>query len=362
LTLPFDTLSGCRVLVTGHTGFKGGWLCLWLAHLGADVTGFSLKPDDPSLFDNAEIGKGMRSVIGDVRDRDAVAKVLREARPQVIFHLAAQSLVRRSYGDPVETFETNVMGTVNLLDAARNCPELRAVINVTSDKCYENDGAGRAFVEGDPMGGHDPYSASKGAAEIVATAMSRSFLAEAGIALASVRAGNVIGGGDWSVDRIIPDIVRAALADQPVAIRRPDAVRPWQHVLEPLNGYLMLAEKLVDQGTTYSGGWNFGPDSHATVSVREIADAIAQRWSAVRPEYATTPEGPHEASVLRLDCTKAKTRLGWAPKLSLNEALDLTVDWYAGLALDPASARRLTLAQIDHYSSISTSQTKAMPT
>ena len=362
MTRHFDGFDGRRILVTGHTGFKGGWLCLWLQKLGAVVTGFALEPAAPSLFATAKVGDGMRSVIGDVRDKDAVDRVLRAARPEIIFHLAAQSLVRRSYSDPVATFATNVMGTVNLLDAARQVADLRAIINVTSDKCYENDGSGRAFVESDPMGGHDPYSASKGAAEIAATAMARSFLAGSGIAVASARAGNVIGGGDWSDDRIIPDIVRAAMSKGKVVIRQPDAVRPWQHVLEPLRGYLMLADKLMTDGVTYAGGWNFGPGSGATVSVRQIVAAMADRWPAVKADFAANPGGPHEAPVLRLDCAKARTRLGWVPQLDLAETLDLTAGWYATHARNPADAHHLTLAQIADYSSKLTSQTKDMAT
>jgi CDP-glucose 4,6-dehydratase len=344
-----DWYRGRRVLVTGHTGFKGSWLCLWLQQLGARVTGFARTPEKPSLFADAKVGAGMHSVIGDICDQAALDDALCTADPEIIFHLAAQSLVRRSYDEPVETFATNVIGTVNLLNLARRHTGLRAVVNVTSDKCYENNGSGRPFLEADPMGGHDPYSASKGAAELVAAAMERSFLRKAGIGLASARAGNVIGGGDWSADRIVPDIVRAALAGRPVQIRRPEAVRPWQHVLEPLRGYLMLGQRLATEGRGFAGGWNFGPDSDAIVSVRAILDGISRRWPDVRPEFSAHCAGPYEASVLRLDIAKVRARLGWHPVLSLDETLDLTVDWYVRTAHGPGSTRALTLSQIEAF-------------
>ena len=355
-----DWYAGRRVFVTGHTGFKGAWLCLWLQRLGAEVTGFALAPETRSLFTSAQVGAGMQSVTGDVRDRAALDRALRAARPEIIIHMAAQSLVRQSHDTPAETFATNVMGTVNLLDAARHLPGLRAVINVTSDKCYENDGAGRAFTETDPMGGSDPYSASKGAAEIAASGMARSFYSGAGGAagsaahVASVRAGNVIGGGDWAADRIIPDLMRAAAAGRPALIRRPGAVRPWQHVLEPLRGYLMLAQRLASDGLAsdggaFAGGWNFGPARASTVTVRDIADAVAQRWSAVRPEYARTPDGPHEAAVLSLDSSKAAQRLDWHPVLTLDDTLTLTTDWYREAAKTAGQVPQLTSRQIAEF-------------
>ncbi len=348
MTVTFDWFRGRRVFVTGHTGFKGAWLSLWLQKLGAEVTGFALPALEPSLFRVSDVGSGMRSIEGDIRDRAVLEAALRAARPEVIIHMAAQALVRRSYADPVESFATNVMGTVNLLDIARDLPGLRAVVNVTSDKCYENDGSGRAFVEGDPMGGHDPYSASKGAAEVAAAGMVRSFFSGS-TAVASVRAGNVIGGGDWAADRIIPDLMRAAAAGATAAIRRPDTVRPWQHVLEPLRGYLMLARGLAGQGQAFAGGWNFGPVAADAVTVREIADGVARRWPAVRPDYASAETGPHEAPVLQLDCTKAARDLGWLPVLRLADTLDLTVAWYRGAQENPAGAARLARDQIETY-------------
>ena len=360
-----DWYAGRRVFVTGHTGFKGAWLCLWLQRLGAEVTGFALPPEPRALFASAGVGAGMRSITGDVRDRAALERALGAARPEIIIHLAAQSLVRRSHAAPAETFATNVMGTVNLLDAARHLPDLRAVINVTSDKCYENDGSGRPFTEADPMGGSDPYSASKGAAEIAAAGMARSFYSGAGGAggspahVASVRAGNVIGGGDWAADRIIPDLMRAAEAGQPALIRRPDAVRPWQHVLEPLRGYLMLAQRLASDGPAqsgpaqsgmdFSGGWNFGPGPASTVSVREIAEAVARRWPVLRVDYARNSAGPHEAPLLALDSGKAAARLGWHPLLTLEDSLRLTTDWYRQSFENAGLAPQLTAGQVLEY-------------
>ena len=353
-----DWFAGRRIFVTGHTGFKGAWLCLWLQRLGAEVTGFALPPERRTLFGDADVGAGMRSLSGDVRDSAALAAALRAARPEVIMHMAAQSLVRRSHDVPAETFETNVMGTVNLLDAAWRQPGLRAVVNVTSDKCYENDGTGRPFTENDPMGGADPYSASKGAAEIAAAGMARTFYGGAGGAggtqaqVASVRAGNVIGGGDWATDRIVPDLMRAATTNRPALIRRPEAVRPWQHVLEPLRGYLMLAQRLATEGAAYSGGWNFGPTADSTVTVRDIAAAMARHWPAVRADFAQTTEGPHEASLLSLDSGKAARTLGWQPVLTLDDSLRLTADWYraaAGDTRDTDGIARLTVGQIEKF-------------
>jgi CDP-glucose 4,6-dehydratase len=348
MSVMFDWFQGRRVFVTGHTGFKGAWLSLWLQKLGAEVTGFALPALDQSLFRVSDVGAGMESILGDVRDRAALEAALRKARPEVVIHMAAQALVRRSYADPVESFATNVMGTVNLLDIARDLPTLRAVVNVTSDKCYENDGSGRAFQESDPMGGHDPYSASKGAAEVAAAGMVRSFFSGS-TAVASVRAANVIGGGDWATDRIVPDLMRAAAAGTTAEIRRPGAVRPWQHVLEPLRGYLMLAHELAEKGQAFAGGWNFGPAAADAVTVREIADGVARRWAAVRPDYPAAETGPHEAPVLQLDCTKAARDLGWRPVMGLSDTLDLTVAWYRGAHEDAGTATRLARDQIDIY-------------
>ena len=335
---------GKRVLVTGHTGFKGSWLSLWLESLGAAVTGFSdVVPTEPSLFELAAVGSGLRDVRGDVRDAGAVRAAV--AGAEIVLHLAAQPLVRRSYVDPRETFEVNVMGSVNVFDAVRIDGRVRVVVNVTSDKCYENREWEWAYREDEPMGGKDPYSASKGAAELVTASYRRSFFADpAGTRLASARAGNVIGGGDWGEDRLLPDVVRATLAGDPVAIRNPEAVRPWQHVLNPLSGYLVLAQALWDD-PQLAEGWNFGPVEDDARPVRWILERLASRW----PGELTWEEdpGPHppEAHHLKIDSSRARARLGWRPGWSLDEGLDRLVDWYSAVqAGEPA--RAVTLAQI----------------
>jgi CDP-glucose 4,6-dehydratase len=310
-----DSYRTRRVFVTGHTGFKGAWLAQWLGTLGADVTGYALDPPTtPSLFDAIELGNRLRHVVADVRDSDRLVAEVQAAQPSVIFHLAARALVRRAYEEPRETFETNVMGTVNVLEAARACPSVRAVVIVTSDKSYENLETGRAFRESDPMGGRDPYGASKGCAELVTAAYRESFFAD-GAAVASVRAGNVIGGGDWAPDRIIPDSVRALAAGEPIVVRNPDAVRPWQHVLEPLAGYLWLAALMLRDGPRYDGAWNFGPtDEAGDHPVRWVVERFFGEWGS---GSWTTPGGtgpkPHEAHRLSLDSAKAREQLGWSP-------------------------------------------------
>jgi CDP-glucose 4,6-dehydratase len=337
--------DGRRVLVTGHTGFKGSWLALWLASMGAEVTGVSDGvPTEPSLYALAGVGSDARTVEADVRDAGAVRRAVADARPDVVLHLAAQPFVRRSYEDPARTWAVNVDGTINVLDAARH-EDVPVTVVVTSDKCYDNREQGRPFVESDPMGGHDPYSSSKGAAELAVDAWRRSY----GMRAATGRAGNVIGGGDWGEDRLIPDIMRAAGAGTPIPIRRPDAVRPWQHVLEPLSGYLLLAQRLWDDAA-FAEGWNFGPAADDAKPVRWIADRIGELW----PDELTweLDEGPHphEAGFLALDSTKARERLGWAPAWELETALERIVEWHVGHR-DGADLRALTLAQIDGYSS-----------
>jgi len=341
---------GRRVLVTGHTGFKGAWLCLWLARLGARVTGFALAPEGrPNLFELAAVGNQVQSTIGDLRDAGALARALREAQPEVVFHLAAQSLVRRSYAEPVQTFETNVMGTVNLLEAVRQVRSVRAVVVVTSDKCYENRGIARGYVEDDPLGGHDPYSASKGCAEIVAASYRRSFFHEPGMpAIASARAGNVIGGGDWSQDRLLPDLIRAFESGRPALIRNPAAIRPFQHVLEPLAGYLQLAAALLSERAAQARGWNFGPDAASTATVGAVADAAAAAWGGGAAWTTDGSEHPHEAAVLMLDASAARQRLHWTPRLSLARAVADTIDWHRQLGAG-ADAARLCLRQVDAY-------------
>jgi CDP-glucose 4,6-dehydratase len=339
---------GRNVLITGHTGFKGAWLSLWLQSLGANVTGFADGvPTDPSLYDLARVGEGMRSVEGDVRDRDALAAVISEASPEVVIHMAAQSLVRRSFVEPRETYEVNVMGTVNVLDAVRlHGHGVRVLVNVTSDKCYENREWEWAYREDEPMGGHDPYSSSKGCAELVTSAFRSSFFTDpSGTRLASARAGNVIGGGDWGEDRLLPDIMRAALAGDAVRVRNPNSIRPWQHVLNPLSGYLVLAQAMWDSAE-HATAWNFGPAEHDARPVGWIVQRMDELWpDGVRAEIDDGPH-PHEARYLKLDSSRARMRLGWHPPVELEETLTSIVQWYEGLR-DHADVRALTIGQIE---------------
>ena len=344
--------AGRRVLVTGHTGFKGSWLCLWLSRMGADVTGFALAPDtEPSLFAAAKVAQKTHSIIGDIRERETLAGAVRAARPEIVLHLAAQSLVRRSYREPVETYATNVMGTVHLLEACRTLDSVRACVVVTSDKCYENREWERGYTEADALGGHDPYSSSKACAEIVTAAYRRSFLAERGIGLGSARAGNVIGGGDWSEDRLLPDIVRGAVSGTPTRIRNPRSTRPWQHVLEPLSGYLLLARRLIEEPAKHAEAWNFGPDDDSAVEVGEVATRFVERLGRGKLELGTPPASaePHEARWLKLDASKARDVLGWRPRLGLDASIGQTAAWYRAYLEAPESAAAETLAQIDAY-------------
>lgn len=346
-----DFWRGRRVLVTGHTGFKGAWLALWLQAMGAQVTGFAdATPRSPSLYELAKVGEGMGETRGDVRDLAAVERVLADCRPQVVIHMAAQAFVRRSFRDPRTTYEINVMGTVNVLEAVRTTPGVEAVVNVTSDKCYDNREQGRPFVEDDPKGGHDPYSSSKGCSELVADAYLRSFFADGqpgAPRLGSGRAGNVIGGGDWGEDRLIPDVMRSALSGEAIPIRNPEAVRPWQHVLSPLSGYLELAQALT-RSSEFQGGWNFGPPSEDARPVRWITERVGERWDSDLRWAIDPGPHPHEAHHLTLDSTKARERLGWEPVWDLGETLDSIVAWYIALR-DGADMRERTLAQIDSY-------------
>jgi len=352
---------GKHVFMTGHTGFKGSWLSLWLQQLGAKLTGYALKsPTDPSLFEVAKVGAGMHSIIADIRDAEALATTMREARPEIVIHMAAQPLVRYSYQAPVETYAINVMGTVHLLEAVRQTDTVRAVLNVTSDKCYENREWHWGYRENEPMGGHDPYSNSKGCAELVTSAYRNSVFNPAqhgkhGVGIASGRAGNVIGGGDWAADRLIPDILRAIEMGQSVNIRSPHAIRPWQHVLEPLSGYLALVEKLYVDGITYGEGWNFGPADEEAKSVQWIVERMADLWGAgVTWQLDKNPQ-PHEAQYLKLDCSKAKARLGWHPRWSLANALESITTWHRAY-LDRADMKTVTLSQINEYTSTQTCQ------
>lgn len=341
-----------RVLLTGHTGFKGSWLTLWLEHLGARVFGYGLEPaGSPNLFVAAGLDRSSASAIGDVRDLDALSRAMRDAAPEVVFHLAAQALVRESYRDPVGTYATNVMGTVHVLEAVRSCPSVRAVVVVTSDKCYENREWVWGYREDEAMGGYDPYSSSKGCAELVTSAYRRSFFAspQADRArIASARAGNVIGGGDWAADRLIPDAVRAFTAGQPLVVRNPAAVRPWQHVLEPLSGYLLLAERLSQQGDA-AEGWNFGPAEADARSVGDVVRMVSAAWGGdPAVTFADSPDERHEAHVLRLDCSKARARLGWAPRTDLATAIAWVARWYRDFQ-DGHDARELCLRDIREF-------------
>lgn len=340
--------AGRRVLVTGHTGFKGGWLSLWLRALGAEVTGFSLPPaTEPSFFEQTRLRDLVTHIEGDVRDLASVRAAIRDCRPEVVFHLAAQPLVRLSYDQPVETYATNVMGTVHVLEVCRDVPELRAVICVTSDKCYENREWIWPYRESDPMGGHDPYSSSKGAAEIAVSAYRRSFF-QTGPRIGSVRAGNVIGGGDWADDRLIPDIVRALLADEQPQIRNPNSIRPWQHVLDALSGYLLVAEQLLKGRDEIACGWNFGPSDEDTQPVGWIVERMIAEWGSGATWQQPDGLQPHEAVLLKLDCSKARSELGWHPRLRLEDALRNVIDWHKQVAqgVDP---RAISLRQIAKY-------------
>lgn len=346
-----------NVLLTGHTGFKGSWLSLWLHSLGAKVTGYALPPPtQPSLFEQAEVARTVNSIYGDVRDFPRVKAALAECRPEVVIHMAAQSVVRRGYEDPIETYSSNVMGTVHLLEALRQLEQPCVVVNVTSDKCYQNHESARGYREEDAMGGRDPYSSSKGCAELVTTAYRESFfplpsIERHGVALASTRAGNAIGGGDWTRDQLIPDLMRAFLAGHPCLIRNPSAVRPWQFVLEPLRGYLMLAERLTEAASQFAAAWNFGPSDADAKSVSWIADELARSWGnhASWGHDATTH--PQEARFLKLDASKAIACLHWQPVLPLNQALDWIVEWYRAFEAG-ADLRGLTGVQIERYEAL----------
>jgi len=339
---------GKRVFLTGHTGFKGSWMSLWLTSLGAIVKGYSIDTlTGPSFFKEARIEGLVDSEFGDIRNFDSVNKSMVNFKPDILIHMAAQSLVRYSYKAPVETFETNVLGTVNVLEAARNCVSLKAIINITTDKCYENNGINKGYIESDPMGGYDPYSSSKGCAELVTSAYNRSFFRDRGVGLASVRAGNVIGGGDWAEDRLIPDILNSFDKKIPVVIRNPESTRPWQHVLEPLSGYLILAKKLYDNPALYSEGWNFGPHYKDAQPVSNILANMIQKWGGSQWKVDTVVH-PHEADFLKLNISKAKERLGWGPVWNIDKTLSLIVDWHRHY-LKGSDMQHFSLRQIELY-------------
>jgi CDP-glucose 4,6-dehydratase len=340
---------GKRVFLTGHTGFKGSWLSLWLQAMGAEVKGFALAPDTaPDLFGVARVADGMKSEIGDIRDLAAITASMTEFAPEIVLHMAAQPLVRLSYRDPVGTYATNVMGTVNVLEAVRACDGVRAVVSVTTDKCYENREWPWGYREDEAMGGHDPYSSSKGCAELVSAAYRRSFFADGNTALATARAGNVIGGGDWSEDRLVPDILRALAAKEAVRIRNPLSTRPWQHVLEPLSGYLVLAQRLYEQGQAFAGGWNFGPRDEDARPVEWIVDRMIASWPGARAWERDEGFQPHEARYLKLDISKAAEQLHWRPRWSLEHALATIVCWQEQW-LAGADMRAHCLADIGAY-------------
>jgi CDP-glucose 4,6-dehydratase len=347
-----DFWRGKRVFLTGHTGFKGGWISLWLQSMGAEVHGYSLNPPtDTNFFNVAEVGKCMASsVIADIRESAKLKQAMQSANPEIVFHLAAQPLVRYSYEQPVETYEVNVMGTVNLFEAVRTLPSIRAIVNVTTDKCYENREWEWGYRENEAMGGFDPYSSSKGCAELVTSAYRQSFLEPAGIAVASARAGNVIGGGDWADDRLIPDFLRAFDAGELLKIRSPLSTRPWQHVLEPLSGYLLLAERLYNNGIGFAEAWNFGPADEDARSVEWIVKSMAEMRKDVNWQCDNEPQ-PHEAHYLKLDSSKARNKLSWSPRWGLKTALEKTLEWHKAWRKNE-DMKLITLFQINDYQSV----------
>lgn len=344
--------NGKRVYLTGHTGFKGSWLSLWLQSMGAVVKGYSLPPaTTPALFDEARVADGMESEIGDIRDLACLKASVDSFGPEIMIHMAAQPLVRLSYREPVDTYSTNVMGTVNLLEAARHCDTVEVIVNVTTDKCYENREWVWGYREDEPMGGHDPYSNSKGCSELVTSAFRSSYFSGKGApSLASARAGNVIGGGDWAEDRLIPDILRAFEESKPVVIRNPLATRPWQHVLEPLSGYLVLAQKLYEHGNFFAQGWNFGPRDQDVKPVQAILEHMVSEWGDGASWQLDKDAQPHEARLLKLDISKASSVLGWQPRWTLEEALGLIIEWQRHFAVG-GDARMKCLEQIENHQS-----------
>lgn len=341
-----------KVLITGHTGFKGSWMSLWLTRLGAQVIGYSLKPTtSTNLFEVANVKQGITSVYGDILDLDNLTKVINTYEPEIIFHFAAQSLVKKSYEQPLETFSVNILGTVSTFEAVRQSKSVKVIINVTSDKCYENRELPYwGYRENDAMGGHDPYSASKGCAELVTSSYRKSFFEEKNIKLASVRAGNVLGGGDWAENRIIPDIVRSIESGQILSIRNPAAIRPWQHVLEPLSGYLILGQVLYSNDNNYTGGWNFGPKDEGIISVKELLILFEKEWKKKLPITFEKTTDFHEAKFLKLDCSKAIYRLKWNPKLSINDTVHWVVTWYKNY-FSNNNMQKYTIEQIEEYMS-----------
>jgi CDP-glucose 4,6-dehydratase len=342
--------KGRNVFLTGHTGFKGSWMSLWLSKLGANVTGYALDaPTEPSMFHESNVESVLvKNVHADINDDSTLINAMLDSEPDIVIHMAAQSLVRESYIEPAKTYKTNVMGTVNLFEAIRKTPSVKATLNITSDKCYENKEWVWGYRENDAMGGHDPYSSSKGCSELVSSAYRRSFMQDKGIALATARAGNVIGGGDWAVDRIVPDAMRAFIANKPLVVRNPMAIRPWQHVLEPLSGYLMLCQQLINQPDDYAREWNFGPNSDDAKPVSYLADGMVQFWGDSASWQLDENDHPHEANHLKLDCSRANTVLKWKPIWDINQALSQTVSWYRRWN-EEKDMYNFTIQQIEEY-------------
>lgn len=344
-----NTYKNKKVFITGHTGFKGSWLALWLTLLGAKVKGYALEPyTDPSNFIAINLDSKVESEIGDILDREKLNKSISYFKPDIIFHLAAQPLVRLSYLEPIKTYETNVIGTLNTLEAARKCSSVKAFVNITTDKCYENIEKNYAYKENDKMGGYDMYSSSKGCSEILSASYRNSFLKDEGFLLATARAGNVIGGGDWSTDRLVPDCIKAINKNEDIIIRSPQAIRPWQHVLEPLSGYLTLGEKLLEGKQEFADGFNFGPESNSVLTVKDIVKKIINYYG--KGNVIIHPDTKfHEANLLMLDITKAKTKLDWHPKYNANEAIEKTVLWYKNFYTEEKNILNFTINQINEY-------------
>ncbi|MCE5331144.1 MAG: CDP-glucose 4,6-dehydratase [Bacteroidales bacterium] len=354
MTFPINFFKNKKIFITGHTGFKGSWLCLLLHKLGAEVYGYALNPPTkPSLYEEAKIDTYISSYIGDIRDLEKLERTIRHIQPEIVIHMAAQPLVRESYKNPIETYQTNVIGTANLLEACRRVPSIKAIVNITTDKCYENKEWIWGYRENEPLGGYDPYSSSKACSELVTAAYRNSFFPPGdypkhGVAVASARAGNVIGGGDWAEDRLIPDFIKSISQNKQIKIRNPYAIRPWQHVMEPLTGYLMLAEKLYSQGVDFGEAWNFGPDDNDAKNVEWIIKTICNLWGNDPTYILDTTEQPHEANYLKLDCSKAKTKLGWHPVWNIQKALQSVVEWNKAY-FNGENIKDITEQQIDEY-------------
>lgn len=342
----FEFYKNKKVLITGHTGFKGSWLTLWLSYLGAEVLGYALKQEEISLYNQSNISSFCNSKIGDIRDFESLKKAFNSFKPEIVFHLAAQPLVRLSYSQPIETYQTNVIGTLNVLQAARECESVKSFVNITTDKCYENKEIKRGYDEDDPMGGYDMYSSSKGCVEIMSSSFRRSFL-QNGYAMATARAGNVIGGGDWAQDRLIPDCIKSLAKGETIEIRHPEATRPWQHVLEPLRGYMILGEKLFCCGQEYAQGYNFGPDESSVLSVGEVVKKVIKNWGEGKVK-TNKKDSLHEATLLTLNPQKAKAQLGWQCSFNIDEAIKETVEWYKNYYSN-CNMEEFSLSQIKEY-------------